>query len=497
MNAAQVQVTITQGTETLVVNTTDAEAAFLGEIPSAVETMTGQWGQPTGRDHAEPGKLTITLILDAPAHPALDYESEITVSLAIDGRTAVPFWRGWIDDITVTRRTVHHPDTRQPVTTWQWDLVAGDVIARAAATRVNLAPYKMRQSIYLAGGLLDKIEQASPVPLLSPGLINGVGLSYGGAGQGVPRDVDNQAVLDLVRAMVVSAAAQIHEGPQGLTGLVATPGTRRLVWVRIYGPYGDPLDPNPFYFRASYLSFGTNGETIGALPVVHIESSAVAEAPRQINRGTLLNEVSLQWWVHHLAVEGGVLVPLAEPEERTHYVRNTTRQLSTSQHRVNTDYVETYVGTSPAPTTPTAPIFDLARSWVADTARPTRTLARFDIVQPLDPVTLEQLVELGERSTVGLILDNAPDDLDALWRVIGGTATVRAGEIATTFQVEPGQMSGLGSLTWDDIPRPATGTFADGSTTLISPEFKYVTTLLNWQHFEFMTTGDHHLWERP
>lgn len=491
-----VEVTIAQGSNTLTVNTTDAQAAFLGDVPSAVETMTGEWGQPNGREHASPGKLTLTLILDTAEHAAIDYESQVDVTLALDGGDPYPFWRGWIDEITITRRTVHHPDTRQPVTTWVYDLTVGDVIARAAATKINL-PILDRQR---PAERVDAIIAASPVPLLAGSWTYSAFPSVWLR----PRDFDNQPVLTLLHEIASTAMLQVHEHRNGLRIYNAMPGTSALNWLRIRSE--DYINPifggwTPRGFMQGEI---TSGARLGGQDpsISTVDASAVFETPRRLNRATMLNEVSVGYWIATRDYEfiGNKFIQ-GEPEERTVYVRNTSRQASTSQQRIVTDECLFYESDGPEPAPPD---MSIPRSWLDQSARPLRTIDTVDLITDrLDTTTVQAITEIGGgsprnagRTPRGLMIYNAPDDLDEGWRIVHGTATIRQGEISLTLGVEPASLTGQTTLRFSDIPRPQPYTFPDGETVTVSPQFKYVTTSgsMSFAALALVSNVNHHLY---
>lgn len=426
--------------DVLTVNTTDADAAFMGDIPSAVNTMTGTWQQPSSRDHPTPGKLSLDLIHQSPDHPALDYESLVEVTLIIDG-DALTFWRGWIDDLTITRRVVHHPDTRHPITTWSWQITAGDILARAAATKINTPPLPDQYVFGVPPTRLRAIQDASPFPLINPYILGGIWARWPvGIDYVRPRDIDNVDVLTLCQEISPIGAQLVHESADGLV-FRGNPGVSQLTWFTLF-------DKTNSVGRVS-ATIGPGEETFGAGPnTVTIDAAEIVDTARQINRATLLNEVSIGWYD-------------STETNRTTYRRNVTRQQSTSQHRVTTDY---YAGHGSNPDTAPAPLVTAADAWLSMASKPTRVLSSTRLLTAhIAPDVLRRLVTLGQRGTVGVEIENSPDDIAGSWRTLAGTATITAGKLALDLTLEPASLSGQEPLHWNEIPPPTTAHFSDGT----------------------------------
>jgi len=509
---ATVTVTITQGGNTLNVNTTDADPAFLGLVPSAVETMTAQWGQATSRDHPDPGKLTLQLILATADHPAIEYESLVVVYVTVEeGRAAVPVWRGWVDDITITKRVVHDPDTHQRVTTWAWTLTVGDVLARAAATKINIAPMPAQVIFSPTSttnpGRLQRIADACPFPLVQDGIWTGTLIEFPQyEGYDVikarPRDVDNQPVLTLLQETVNAGGLHVHESLDGCTLRHVAPGLRSLAWITASSGVDSPFLPPEL--RSNNLLEGAillgplGSVTNQQSGVYDLDGGTVVETPRQINRGTILNEVSIGWYVSTRETNLG---PLSDPAEVTYYERNTTRQASTSQQRVAGDLWDYQnLPTDPVPSVPPGPIKWVAQSWLYSSAQPTRTTDTWRIITSRVPAdVLEPLITLGVRGCLGVFLTNGPDDLTPAWRVLGGELQIRGGRTGLTLKVEPAQLSGQSTLTWDDLPDPASTTYDDGtSTPVVGPQWQYcpIYNPLRWNHLGLVTRSAQRLFRK-
>lgn len=473
-----VQVTITQGSNALVVNTTDAEAAFLGTIPSAVYTMTGQWSQPTGRDHPDPGRLTLELILATPIHAAIEYESLVEVEIALDGRDPIPFWRGWIEDLEISRRKVHDPDTRAPVTTWLWRLIAGDVFTRAAATKINLPPLPAQEpadkfaGATLVQGRLRTIADACPVPLISQGMWSAVTIDRDvDAWEYMtlcrPRDIDNVDVLSLCREIANMAALQLIETPTGIH-IAMHVGAWDLYWVTVLSK-GLIIEHN--YLRWGRFKSGAILQWLDGVPtgITDIPAEAITETARKINRSSMLNEVSLGWYTGQGTSAG------TETTGRNDYERNTTRQASTSQHRMASEYYISHNGTEPPGLPATARMVTRAKAMLALTQHPTRVLSEVVILLDNLPADIvEPMITMGLRSVAGLhISGSRPDDVPEDHRVIGGTFTVTGGRPELAATLEPATLSGLVPLAFDDIPAGQTTTYDDGTSVYVEATFGY------------------------
>lgn len=406
-------VTITHQGQSLVINTTDAEAATVGQVPSAIDTIDVAWSRASARDHSDPSTGTLTLVLAEERHPVIRWDALVTIEGDVydpaDG-TAFPVlvWRGWITQTTWERRTVRHPATGAWVTTWRHTVTMTDLVGRAGSTKIGDTPWPAEG----ATERLARVEAKSPYPLISPDIVVLAPVAA--------RDVDNIELLEPVRAAVVADLRWIHDSD---TGLVA-----------------QDLPGNALAFMWGQSSGGRSGDAF----LVDLDAAWIVDAPRTEDRQTRVTAVTINY----------VFQPTVgdEPEDRTLYIRDSSA-VATSELQLDTDLRQTEVFTYQGKLT-------YLRSWADSlielTSEPIAVLGETELRPDLvGNGRLANLIDLtnGRRTRTWVQLVNAPDTIGVYQHVTGGHLTIdgRHG-VRLAITMQPTVIAGQVQLVWSDWP---------------------------------------------
>ena len=244
MTSRPIAVTITAQEPGKTTKTLAATSDGIGKGPTPVDELVIEYGRPSPRDHADPGRISLTLAQDATLPPlALALDTKLTITATLDGYTvtlAICWVTGWTRDVDDSG------------VAW-YSITADDVLGRAAGTMIADTPWPAQG----ARTRLARVNTLAREPLVNVNAFTDASLA--------PRDVDRVSVLDVVESSCW-LYYQVHPGPTGLTA--ATNGGLQL-------SYG-ALTPRRFD--------GTRG-------VVEVPTDAVVDNGYRIWRGGRLTHV--------------------------------------------------------------------------------------------------------------------------------------------------------------------------------------------------------------
>lgn len=424
------------GGDPITVNVNDATDA--GQL-TAIAELGITWGMPSGRDHQDPGTITATFLLDIP--DAIPWESRLDAHLAVDGRPPMLIAQGWAQVIVETR--IDRP--AGPV--YRYSVSCTDILGRGQAARLAATPWPAEDPVTRLG----RIVQASPIAL------DGNPAPYLWAGHRQPslnvaaRDVDNASALEVLRATTFPDLIP-EVLIEAVNGIAYAPPPGTLILRDAIGAWD--------VWR------------LGGQPT--IPASAVELTTRTTSRATVVDQVVLSVARQWVDAEGVTQTAGLDVTVRP----TTARGTSTGSHTITAD---TAIVTAAQDTPVSASdIKDWAavrwaRNLLELNASPCPVLApaRLDVAQ-LDASQIRQFTAIATRPFIRVTIDGVTEaSVSPYQRVIGGTITYRAGQLAITAQLEPTRVTGSRPMRWSDWPHAGDYTwdaprFADLATSTVT-----------------------------
>lgn len=379
----------------------------------AVDDVKIGWGQPTPRDHPDPGTIAFTLLVDDDTGidaQLLAYDTEVIIDAIFEHDLAgwvhvnyplAPTFdtlaRGWV---TTWDRGRLRPDGRRP-----YRINAIDILGRAAATRLAATPWP---STHTAAQRVAAINAAS---------VAGPLLATDASVTTADYDVDNAPALDVIRR---------HARLSTLT-------TETLAGITTVSRFTRRLQTT----TAETITFPLARSD--ALPV---PASIVEDSGRAMSRTSVVSEVAVTaYWAINAA-------------RSTRTYKDGGGSYSSSRYAADTD--ETIL--TPAPAYPfsiisPADVAMWASQLIKESAGAATQLppARVLVDRPESSATLRDLFVLGRRHPQAIRLTGGPTDLDRIHYVTGGELTIRGRRITLSITTAPGRTSGLRSLRFADL----------------------------------------------
>ena len=386
----------------------------------AVGDVTISWGQPTPRDHPEPGSIAFTLLVPDGAldEELLAYDTEVIIEGQFDVWTAsgwqqwrqldldppgwnpviAPLARGWLTRWTRSSRL--RDDGRR-----SYSISCIDVLGRAAATRLAASPWP-------SGGTSE--QRVAAINASSP---SGPLLEAGSYVTGEAYDVDSAPALDVIRRHCPIA----YSTGERIGGI--------QTWRR----------PN---VNARY----TDGEIwftgLGGITLNPVQADMVEDTGREMDRTNVVSDVSVTaYWE-------------LETQRRTVTWRDPAVAYSSSKHSVDTDERITNNPYTGDQITATA---TWAKALIAESRTAARRLrAGHRIRLGLERIDDDcgDLFLLGPRAAARILdITDAPDDLDHFQYVTGGTLTIHGLDMTLTLDTFPARLFGVRPMRYIDLPR--------------------------------------------
>lgn len=379
------------------------------DSPAAVDALTVTWSRPTGRSHAEPGTLKLSVLAPVGYDEAwATWDAEVIAEVLLDGLVWFPVGRGWIN--TVSRRTIR----RDAAPAWLYAVDCIDVLGRANATRLAALPWPQHTRAQRAAA----IDAASPAgPLLGSELGSWSAIT----GDLVPRDVDNANALDIIRR-TTDPSSTAQEGEDG------------IVERRPPAPWPTAASEDGRYLRL-----------LGQRYVVELPANTIEDTGRTIDRTSRVDGVTLTY-------------PTLDPDdgkwvETSETIRATVTRGSASSLKLVTDELGL--------DTPTAAGQRLRSSLaglLGESAAAARRLTSTPriIVDRLTPADIRDLVEIRQRGNNLIRITPRPDDLDALHTVLGGELRIVGRTIRLALDLAPSIVDGIRPLKFIEAREPLT-----------------------------------------
>lgn len=406
---------------TVATTTAGADAVAIGDAVIA-------WTRPTPRDHPEPGRLAFTLLVPDGAldQSLLAYDTEFTISARLRTYSA----SGWGADVQVQNGVVDfdplHLIGRGWVTSWRrganrrhdgrraYAVEGIDIFGRAAATRLAAAPWPKYQTV---AQRIAAINAASPSgQLLDPATLQVTREAF---------DVDSATGLDVIK----------RHCP--------------ISWTLVETGAGISFASRPNR-NARYDGQELKFSLAGNLLVTEVPAKLVEDTGRQVDRGSVVSDVAVTaYWG-------------TETARRQVTWRDTSAGYSSSRVTVDTD----------ERITDSTRIETWARQLMAESKGAPRRLPSPHrvIVEVPERYRLDYLVRLPWRSHPHLLrIVDAPEDIDELQYVTGGSLTISGTKLKLAVETFPARLFGARSIRYSDLPRTANRPRIKQTWTVIGP----------------------------
>lgn len=407
---------LTDVTTSIRIATLDAGTSYLtgdgahmdGAHGRAIDQLVVTWGRSHGLGHPEPGsiKFSVLTAVGAAASWAM-WESEVTVTVTRPGWPVLTVAVGWITEIDRTVITLADGTQR-----WRWVVTCHDILGRAAATSIDI-----ERDPETAEARMSAINAAasSAVGILAD--TSGLwGRTVGALAAG------RSSALDLIRRTVDydSVAGETDQAMIGSSRLTA--GTVSV------GPVEEP-----------YLAFTGPASTSTSIP-----ATAVEDTGRRLDRAAKTDSITVTYvdtYVDDAGVE--TTVTLLPP-----FPSGTSSDLAiVTDHRLDLPELQLLAGLRAAITEAHHPTYQLPGAVRVATDQ-------------LSYAQLRALVGINQRSGTVIYIDGAPDDLEHVHVLLGGTLTVTGRELRLAIEVQPGRVSGVRQLRYRETRDQDTGTKA-------------------------------------
>jgi hypothetical protein len=419
------------GGAAVTINTDDRDDAIAGDT-SAIRAATVTWGRSSVRDHQNAGRVTV--VLRAAELLAVPFDSELSLSLSLNGRPAVLVAHGWVESMTYTG-----PDTRGR---WEHSITCATIVGRAAATTITGQTWPNQ----FIGDRLTAIQAAAPIQLLDPAAL------LPAQGPQAPLTIDSDNALDLIQRAYASLPTLVVEGA---TGLIHGGGLGRgITYPFVYGS-GD--------VTPGYLSAVT---TPIPLPIA---AAAVGAAPRQVDRSTMLT---------------GVTVTTKDATG----AQITTRYANAG---VSTSSADTAITTDAILTLASSALRRQILHLLAENTTPTPVLSGQVpiLLDQLDPATVEALIAIPGRMSAVLAIDGGPVDLEPLQAIRDATLTIADGRLTLDAGLEPARLAGVRPVRWSDFPDTDTLTDPTSPGHYAVAQFAHLDTVNHYVYSRAMTAA--------
>ena len=353
------------------------------------------WSRSTPRAHPDSGTITLSLICPPggvdESRLVYDTAMRLEVQLAPD-RPWKQLVFGWIQSYT---RSLRHDGT------YMYALTLMDVIGRAGATMIGMAPRPQETR----EARCNAINAASPVgPLIIPTTRGGNVLA---------RDVDNQPALTLIRdtAGFSAQATEALDGMMEFTGRV--PGWQLVV-----------KETGGLWHAWRYTT-----------PVWTVPARAIEDGPRVMDRTASISQVTLRY---------GKFNPSGPATEETTTYKLAVGSFSSSALSLSTDMIRIDE--------------DSLKSWaeaiIRESSQPVLRLESVRIVLDRLPIDVaEGLIGIGTRDAAVIDIPDVPADLVNTVIMTAGTVTLDGRELQLRDVIlTPGTVFGIRPLATSDLP---------------------------------------------
>lgn len=364
------------GQPELIINNT---AAGLGTDPTGIGDVKITWSRASARDHADPSTMVAQVITTSATEPALQFGAEVTLAGAAAFSSGYgdqfPLFRGWIDKTKISRRKQRDLTTGAWTTTWVHTITVGDIVGRAAATKIGDTPWPEQ---YLVDRL-PTIEAASPFPL-----IDFTAIWWSGGRLCAARDVDNLQLSEALEKAAGTSFYWVHDGPNGVQLLTFPIQALADMWGMTHGRQGDHPDE-----------------------LLQVPAAHLTDADRTIDRQAVVNQARIEY------VSGVVGNPART--EASQVLRDIRPGQSTAELVMSSDLVDLWAGQG------RSGMISWAESLFSLTQDPVAVLDKVQLLLGrTDAHTLERLTSLWYRSNAVVKITDAPADVYPYQHVIGG-----------------------------------------------------------------------------
>lgn len=384
------------------------QAASRDSAALPIGAVTVSWGRATPRDHPEPGttQLAIRVPMTDQATPQLlAFDTEVKL-LAQLSESSPSGWQavaagGWV---TIARGWVTSWDRTAADDHWLYVVTVADALARAAGVMLADTPWPNNQ---VREARLQRINTISPV---GPVVVDtGLGFNKGLG----PRDVDNYAALEALQRCA-TLGENLIETDSGLLALV-----RVMQSIPRYNTLGNR------YLRLT-----------DPAPVVEVPAAMVEDAGRRMDRSHTLNQASAE--VHNNTELKTVSYRAPRTTAPARWAIATDTQHATSQVAA---WLQAVVDRSLE-----------AEAVVQPLLKPGRLLIE---AEGLHAPGLWRLLDINQRHTVFLSIQQAPADVDAVQFVTSAQLTIEGARVQLEVSLMPARLYGIRPLRFADLPRNA------------------------------------------